>query len=294
MKSILIFSVCLFLYTLVQANTDEIRIIYIIHADGNYLFHNEEGDPLNAAERMLSQSIFVEENIKNGEVLIFYQKPAENFLFFFPEDNGEFYYYKNGIKILDESYSRKDSSGFDSESSLLKKYSDPSYNNFRTVLLYYGHEIPLNDTSGYSQSQPAKEFGLNIFKEGIKQVFDSISSHKKFDMIVLSTCKNGNNKTAEELSPFADYLVGSPAEIHLSYLNSESLIKLSREGDLTAKEMAAEFAENAYNIMSQTVSTEVSISIFDLNKDVEKTPKDSNERITNLYRPAMFGRKIIH
>jgi hypothetical protein len=291
---IFLFLICLWFLAAAPAQTEGIRIIYFIHADGNYLFHDEEGRALNAAERILAQSIVVGENMKHGEVFIFFQKPNENFLLLFPMDDGEFYYYNKGLKIFHGTYSRKNSCAFEPEADLIKKYSESSVQNLKNILLYYGHEIPLKDTAGYNLSQPQKKFGINIFAEGLKEILNSLPSpEKKFSIVVLSTCKNGNYKTAEELSPLTDYLIASPFDIHLSYLNSESLIKLSTEKNLDLKKSAAYFAESAYYEMTRVTNTEISISVYDLSK-IPGNQIDSKEWVTNFYRPPMFGRKMLN
>ncbi|HSP87734.1 MAG TPA: clostripain-related cysteine peptidase, partial [Ignavibacteriaceae bacterium] len=121
-------------------------------------------------------------------------------------------------------------------------------------------------------------------------LINSLSSKKKFDLIVLSTCKNGNEETVKTLSPYTDYLIASPGDIHLSHLNSESLINLNKDESFSVIEIANEFAFEAYNILSSETSTEITISVYDLT-DIENDENlFTNSKIKDYYRPPEFGR----
>jgi len=278
-------------FSLSQA--EDFRIIYIIHGDGNYLFHTKEGNPVNAAERILEQAQFVGANIRRGEVFIFYQKPAANFLIFFPKDDGEFFYYKNGIKISEESYPRKDVKDFETEAGLIKKYSESKTKVEKNILLYYGHEINQQDSPGYHSSYPEKEFGINIFANGVEKLINSFSAatEEQFDLIVLSTCRNGNEETINALSSLTDYLIASPGDIHLSYMNSESLIKLNQIKTIDDYELAKEFAKSAYQELKEITSTEISISLYDIKKVTDISDCEVDTGISEFYRSPEFGRK---
>jgi len=271
----------------ISAQSEGLRIIYIIHGDGNYLFHDEEGNAMNAAEIIIEQSKYVAENINKGEVFIFYQKPAANFLFF-AKDDGEFYYYQNGVKVSEESYSRKNAVDFEIEAGLIRKYSESSTEEMKNIFLYYGHEIPLQKSFGYHSSYSEKEFDINIFSDGVKNLISTLnSSEDKFDLIVLSTCRNGNRETISALSTFTNYLLASPGDIHLSYLNSESLISLSKKKSLDIYYLAKQFAQSAFEKLSGETSTEIHINVYNLRNISEK----EEPAITEFYRAPKFGRK---
>ncbi len=258
------------------------RLIYIINGDGNYLYHDNKGNAINAAERILGQAKYVAENISRGEVFIFYQEPASNFLFF-AKDDGRFIYYKDGKEKSNESYSRKSFNKFEAESEFINSYSESTKNKIN-ILLYYGHEIPSYDSAGYYESYPEKDFGLNVFSKGIKNIIDALTlKSNKLDLIVLSTCKNGNEKTLSYLNNLTDYLVASPKDIHLSYMNSESLISLSNSGVINPENIAKEFSRSAFNQMIGLTRTEVSINVYRLTNGVRT--------IKHFYRLPEFGIK---
>lgn len=267
------------------------RVIYIIHGDGNYLFHDEDGNAFDAAERILEQAKFVAENIKRGEVFIFYQKPTENNFLFFSKDDGEFYYYKNGLKVSEKSYSRKEAEDFEIEAGLVEEHSDITKET-KNILLYYGHKIPQKNEYGYHSSYPQKEFGINVFAKGIGKLINSTSfSDKKFDLIILSTCRNGNFSTISSLSSFTVYLIASPADIHLSHLNSISLITLTKEEFIETHDLAKEFAKSSFKELSIITSTEIYISVYDIKKISESDKGELESGTTEFYRAAEFGRR---
>src|SRR3990172_5768402 len=126
------------------------------------------------------------------------------------------------------------------------KYSESSTEEMKNILIYYGHEIPEKGYA-YHSSYPEKEFGINIFADGVKKLINSFSSTvEKFDLIILSTCRNGNQQTLKALSSLTDYLVASPGDIYLSYLNSESLISLSEKKSFDTYGIAEQFAQSAF------------------------------------------------
>ena len=79
-------------------------IIFIIHGDNNYLYHDTAGNEYTADEKVLASAKRVAEKNPFAEVFIFHQKPRSHFLFFFPLRDGEFYYYRNGQLVENESY----------------------------------------------------------------------------------------------------------------------------------------------------------------------------------------------
>lgn len=59
-------------------------IIYYIHADSDYLYHNSNGDPIRGNAKVLQTAYEVAEGAKSGEVFIFYQRPEKKLLGLFP------------------------------------------------------------------------------------------------------------------------------------------------------------------------------------------------------------------
>jgi hypothetical protein len=83
----------------------------------------------------------------------------------------------------------------------------------------------------------------------------------------------------------------APADIHLSHLNSESLIKLNHEEFLEAYTLANEFAKSAYKELTIITNTEIFISVYDIKKISELDERVWDSGITEFYRFAEFGRR---
>ena len=77
-------------------------ILFIIHGDGDYLYHDTAGKEYIADEEALASAKRVAGKNPLAEVFIFHQKSRSHFLFFFPLRDGEFYYYMNGLLIVNE------------------------------------------------------------------------------------------------------------------------------------------------------------------------------------------------
>ena len=81
-------------------------IVCVIHGDGDYLFHDTSGNEYKADEEALAGAKRVAEENPHAEVFIFHQRPRRHLLFLVPLRDGEFYYYRSGRLIANESYWR--------------------------------------------------------------------------------------------------------------------------------------------------------------------------------------------
>ena len=76
--------------------TARYSIVCVIHGDGDYLYHDTDGNEYAADEEALAAAKRVAQQNPHAEVFIFHQRPRRHFLFLFPLRDGEFYYYRNG------------------------------------------------------------------------------------------------------------------------------------------------------------------------------------------------------
>ncbi len=238
-------------------------IIYIIHGDADYLFHDTSGTAHYADNEILSQALDAAESLENSEVFIFHQGPASKFLFF-PQDDSHFYYFSNGKRIKEDSYTRDQSdSDLTKEISLYNQYRDKDKTGSRRFLLYYGHEIPVKggDINPYNETHPEINFNRELFSKSVKL----FAGENKFDLIVLSTCNNGTPEMVSLLSPYTKYLIASPENLHLSQMNSASL-KLLNNNSYDPYSFAYSFAQNAFDQLKQNTLTVITISLYDIDK----------------------------
>ncbi|MGK7371669.1 MAG: hypothetical protein ACNS64_15765, partial [Candidatus Halalkalibacterium sp. M3_1C_030] len=130
-------------------------VTYLIHGDADYLYHDSLGNALQADEEVLAEAKRIGREAKNGEVLIFHQRPEKKVLWLFPKKDRYFFYYRNGKLIDRTTYSPSDlpeSKIFSSESRLYKQYASNSDSLHSNILLYFGHEIPYENGQNYFRS----------------------------------------------------------------------------------------------------------------------------------------------
>jgi hypothetical protein len=240
-------------------------MIFIIHGDGDYLYHDTSGNEYRADEEALAGAKRVAQQNPHAEVFIFHQRPRRHFLLFFPLHDGEFYYYRNGRVIANELYWRdQEQSHLDPEVELYRRFRADNQREMVSLFLYFGHEIPEFGGMSYDASYPDRTFTINDLAGGLKE-FTRDST--KVDLIVLSTCFNGTPHTISTLAPYARYIIASPDNLHLSYFDLHSLEQLDlslRDGDVP--DCAKKFAHQAFNRLTEDIHTAVTVAAYDVDR----------------------------
>ena len=185
------------------------------------------------------------------------------FLFFFPLRDGEFYYYRNGQLIANESYwCDEEISNFDVEAELYNRFKIKNQRSMINMFLYFGHEIPEFGGAGYDESYPDRTFTVRDLAGGMKLFTTNFS---KFDLVVLSTCFGGTPYTIGTLGQFSKTIVASPDNLHLSYFDLQLMERLDinlLDGDVPA--FAKRFAQQSFNRLTKNVQTAVSVVVYDV------------------------------
>ena len=146
-------------------------MVFIIHGDGDYLYHDTSGNAHRADEEALAGAIRVAEQNPQAEVFIFHQRPRRHTLLFFPRRDGKFYYYRNGRLLAKESYWRdQGQSRFDPEVELYHRFRAEEQPQLVRLFLYFGHEIPEFDGAGYDASYPDRTFTVDDLADGLKHI----------------------------------------------------------------------------------------------------------------------------
>jgi hypothetical protein len=240
-------------------------IVCVIHGDGDYLYHDTSGNEYKADEEALAGAKRVAQLNPHAEVFIFHQRPRRHFLLLFPLHDGEFYYYRNGRLIANESYWRdQEQSHFDPEVGLYRRFRADYQREMMSVFLYCGHEIPEVGGAGYDASYPDRTFTVHDLAGGLK---DFTRHSARFDLMVLSTCFGGTPHTIGALGSFARYIIASPDNLHLSYFDLRSLERLDlsfRDGDVPA--FAKRFAHQAFDLLTRDLQTTVSVAVYDVDR----------------------------
>jgi len=240
-------------------------IVFIIHGDGDYLYHDTAGKKYIADEEALASAKRVAGKNPLAEVFIFHQKPGSHFLFFFPIRDGEFYYYKNGQLIANELYWRdQEVSNLDNEVKFYKSFRADSQPERMNMFFYFGHEIPEFAGAGYDASYPDRTFTVHDLASGIEGF---ASDFTKFDLLVLSTCYGGTPYTIGTLGHYARTIIASPGNLHLSYFDINSLESLDlclHDGDVPA--FADRFARQSFDRLTRDIQTAVSVAVYDVDR----------------------------
>ena len=237
-------------------------LIYIIHGDANYLYHNQSGKRLQADEEQVKEAVEVAQKAKHGEVFIFHQQPESKVLWLFPQKDREFLHYRNGKKIRQTSYSPiSEKMVFEKELALYQKYKVEG--SPRAFFLYFGHEIPENKGAAYFQSRPEVELTTSTFASGESSFLDA---GQRFDLTVLSTCDNGTPTMVSKQEPLTDYLLASPQNLHLSHIDSQGLLRLEEEPNISSKEIAQNLAEDTFNRLNSFLQTVITLSVYDMDQ----------------------------
>lgn len=236
------------------------RIFFIIHGDGSYLYHDQNGNALYADEQALKYAIETAQNSPNSEVYIYHLKKKERFLFFFPKKDRDYYYFMNGKLVNKESYNSNevfvDIKPVESRISLKKNYDNLRIDNY---FFYYGHEIPLFDGAGYFNSFPERKFNVDSLSQTIKKLTEIIN--EKFQLIVLSTCNSGNPYTIYKMLPYSNYILASPGDLHLSYIDSRGITK-GFSSSKSIEENINEFTSMVFDSLCSHTKTFAALSLY--------------------------------
>lgn len=237
----------------------EYSIIYMIHGDSNYLFH-EKGEKYQADDEVVKEAISAARKATNGEVFIFHQKPERKAGLFFPKKDRVLYHFRNGRLISETKYSPK-GGGFKKEEALLGDKA--SSTSKRTFLAYFGHEIPLKEGQGYHNSQKNEPFNIPVFINGLKEI------DRNFDMIALSVCNGGNPYLINELSGITNAVVASPQNLHLSHLSTTTFNLLEEHPNISSVDLADSIATESFRNLASFVETEITVATYSM-KEVKK------------------------
>ncbi|MFP8487538.1 hypothetical protein ACKGJO_00420 [Gracilimonas sp. Q87] len=231
-------------------------LLYIIHGDANYTYHMDSMR-LNADKEALEEAIKVAEKSLNGEVFIFHQKEEKRRFFFFPKKDRVLYHYKGGKLIGKERYSPY-GGGLVKEAELFEEKSTEGVK--KKFMFYYGHEIPSDPSLVYHQSFPDHIFNTEVFTSDIS-LFG-----KSFDLLVLSTCNNGNPLMANKLLGKTSFMIASPRNLHLSYIRSDKVNLIEEDPEISTEAIADSIAKSSFNRLSGRLQTMVTIGVYNLEK----------------------------
>lgn len=238
-------------------------LVFVIHGDGDYLYHNTAGEARRADEDVLARAQAIAERLPNAEVTIFHQIARRHVLFVVPRHDGRAFYYRQGKLLGKTSYWRdQGDSRFAPEASLYAKFVDAQSTAPVRLFLYFGHEFPELNLEGYDASYPKRRVTVGDLAAGVS-AFAGASG--KIDLVVLGTCFGGTPYTIDALAPYAHTIIASPGDLHLSYFDLEPLETIDiQPGDGGVAAFAERFARNAFDRLTREVQTAASVVVYDV------------------------------
>jgi hypothetical protein len=241
-------------------------IVYLIHGDGGYLYHDSLGNEYRADQEALSGAMTVAAQNPRAEVFIFHEKRRRRFLrLLWPLRDGEFYHYRNGRLLAKESYRRDvGPSRFDPLAELYHRSSTGEGSQPERMFLYFGHEIPEFGGAGYDASYKNRTFTVADLATGLRSL---TRDSTPFDLVMLSTCFNGTPYTISTLGPYARYIIASPDNLHLSYFDDHPLERLDigrQDGDVS--QFAESFARHSFDRLTSDLQTAVTVAVYDVDR----------------------------
>lgn len=241
-------------------------VIYYIHADSDYLYHNPDGNKVRENTQVLATAFEIAEAALSGEVLIYYQRPERKLLALFPQKNSRFYHYKNGQLVNRVKYRHRDTKEefLATEVQLMNQVGAHNRtDDHQNYFLYFGHEIPSDNGNGYHQSLPGIAVNTVSFAKGIQNFL--LTDEDRFGLVVLSTCNNGTPEMAELLIPFTDAMLASPQNLHLSHIDSEKMSLLETEPGISSIQLGHAMAEHTYQRLEATVHSTITLALYNFN-----------------------------
>ena len=231
------------------------RIIYVVHGDASYLYHDAEGRARQADADAVAQAHTVARELADAEVLIFHQRSQQRFLGLFPRSDGTLYHYRSGHLVREQQYDRTPRP-LAAEAALLE--ATPARDSLPSVFLYFGHALPEQGGKGYHRSYPAWPVTVDRMAAGLGRL-----SGGPFDLAVLSTCTSGTAGTLAALAPHARYVVASPEDVHLSHLDGTALLYL-RRASFDARRLAEHVAQQSFERLTARTQTAVTLGVYDM------------------------------
>lgn len=239
-------------------------MVFIIHGDSDYLYHDPQGNAHRADQEAFLEATRVAERNPQAEVFIFHEGRRRHTLLLFPRRDGKFYYYRQGQLLAEESYWRDQGpSRFDPEVALYHRFHTGAQPEALRFFFYFGHEIPEFGGAGYDASYSQRTFTVPDLADGLKRIAPDDSS--KFDLLVLSTCFNGTPHTIAALAPYARTIVASPDNLHLSYFDLQPFEQLDaglQDGDMDG--FAKNFARQTFGQLTEDIQTAVTVAVYDV------------------------------
>ncbi len=261
-------------------------LVFFIHGDGSYSYHDQKGMRFEADAVILRQAIAMAKNCPRVEVFIFHQKPKRKWLLLIDRPDGSFYYFRNGAQLASGSYHRRSHfSELDSEIEIFKIYHAPSSEERVSGFFYFGHALSELDEKS---SRPS----MNVcgLAQGMSCLLSEVDPNQmKFDLVVLSACYSGTPGIIAELARYSRYILASPEDLHLAYLDIQPLRRFSEVGFSEVQTFAQEMASHSFARLKEWTQTSIALAVYDIESIAPFLPELQGRqpvRFQNSHQPV--------
>jgi hypothetical protein len=245
------------------------------------------GKRLEADEVVLKQAIAFAESSPRAEVFIFHQGPQRKWLFLLSRPDGAFQYFRNGQRLASGSYHRR--SNLDSENGIFSNYHARGPEERVFGFLYFGHALAERGDERLRQSMNVDELA-----QGMSCLLSEADPNlMKFDLVVLSACYSGTPGIVAERTPYRRYILASPDDLHLSYMDIQPLRVISDVGLLKAHSLAREMASRSLARLREWTQAAITLTVYDVDKITpflqevrDRQPVGREDQTQNSPRPV--------
>lgn len=239
------------------------RVVVIVHGDASYLYHDRNGQAHQADVETLRETFAAARAMPAAEVFVFHQRPKNKLFGLFSQDDGTFYHFRGGTLVYQTTYDQDRSAPLAVEAKLLwDQRPVPLDSNALTAALYYGHAVSEEARPGYHRSRPDILFGIDGLARGLGRLAGPEES--AFDAVVLSICDGGTPHTLAALASHARYLLASPGDLHLSFVDADLLGAVASTTD--PGQWTRRLADHAFDRLTSRVTTAVTLAAYDVDR----------------------------
>jgi hypothetical protein len=280
-------------------------IIYVIHGDGEYLYHDAGGKAHRADDEALKEAVSVAERSSCAEVFIFHQKKRP---FLFPVNDGRLYLFRSGRVVLKASYSRSAAKSSREHAVVTRhQVTDtpiqgtpapgtpvPGARNHTSIGLHSRGPVAFEAEASLYRRYASDSIDHPIFflyyghqipefdgrKYHASYPRRSFTIHEfagglkrflapaegKFDLVLLSTCFSGTPGVISAVGPHTRYVIASPENLHLSYISSALFRKLDWLETKDLQGFFLQVASDAFEELKKNTQTEITVVLYDIEK----------------------------
>ncbi len=270
-------------------------IVFVIEGDGHMTYHDASGSEHDAAQEKTDEAVALAEQLHDGEVFIL--RSGARPLFLFPSGSGDLLHYCRGREVGRGSFSR-DSNRSDFEIAAQMTAEAARGPDVRRVLVYYGHALAGEDAPRDGMTEVNEHATVSGLAHALASMTHRGGTVDTLDLVILSACQSATPAILRAVAPFTRCLIASPADLHLSHIDTDALSLLDSHPGIPVLTLADSIASLAFRRLMGRTRTEITIARYDQNalqmaRDLQAGAASSAlPKGAHLWlRPAEFGKK---